>query len=413
MARSGTQRSKSVLLIGASFKTSSIEFRERLAAALRGRVALKHQLRGVEESVILQTCNRIELYLVSGDAGGSEADFFSRLPARLGTQRDCFYVLGYMEAVTHLFELASGLDSMVVGEDQILSQIEDASTNAKLDGSSRAVLSQLFDVATGVGKHVRSSGAIPAKDRSVSSFALKFALRKLGGKPKRVLLIGTGKVMKLAARELEDCEIYVATRRRNVSPQFSGATVVPHREISRTARRCDLIISGTKHDGYVIRKEQLQDDLPRVILDLAFPRNIDPRLKAHRYTKLYDLDDLAAEARRVSRLEPRHAIRVKTLIEEEADRFDRSLTAARFTPTLPNLYRWAEDVRDSETDSALRRLADLSPREKRVVEAMGRRLVSKLLAPAAKFAKDTSEKLPQDERLRILNDIYANGEDGA
>jgi glutamyl-tRNA reductase len=171
--------------------------------------------------------------------------------------------------------------------------------------------------------------------------------------------------------------------------------------------------SGTKHDGYVIRKEQLQDDLPRVILDLAFPRNIDPRLKAHRYTNLYDLDDLASEARRVSRLEPRHAIRVKTLIEEEADRFDRSLTAARFTPTLPNLYRWAEDVRDSETDSALRRLADLSPREKRVVEAMGRRLVSKLLAPAAKFAKDTSEKLPQDERLRILNDIFANGEDGA
>ena len=162
-ARSGTQRSKSILIIGASFKTSPIEFRERLAAALRGRVVLKHPLRGVEESVILQTCNRIELYLVTGDAGGSEADFFSRLPARLGTQRDCFYVLGNMEAVTHLFELASGLDSMVVGEDQILSQIVDASTNARLDGSSRAVLSRLFDVATRVGKHVRSSGAIPSE----------------------------------------------------------------------------------------------------------------------------------------------------------------------------------------------------------------------------------------------------------
>jgi glutamyl-tRNA reductase len=363
--------------------------------------------------VLLQTCNRIELYLVSEDAGESEADFFSRLPSRLGTRRDCFYVLGNMEAVTHLFELASGLDSMVLGEDQILSQIEDASTNAKLDGDSRAVLSRLFDVSTGVGKRLRSSGAIPTKDRSVSSFALKFALQKLRGKPKRVLLIGTGKVMKLAARALEDCEIYVATRRRNVAPQFPGARVVSYQQISRTARRCDLIISGTKHDGYVITKEQLQDDLPRVILDLAFPRNIDPRLKAHTYTNLYDLDDLTAEARRGSRLEARHAIRVKSLIEEEADKFDRLLTASRFTPTLANLYRWAEDVRVSETDGALRRLAELSPRERMVVEVMGRRLVSKLLAPAAKFAKDSGEKLSQDERLRILNDIYASGEEGA
>lgn len=401
----------SIILIGTSFKTSSIEFREELSRALSGQSAQRHPPEGAKESTTLQTCNRIELYVVSGQPERTEAEFFSHLPARLRERRDCFYVLRGMDVITHLFELASGLDSMVVGEDQILSQLKETATKARLEGHFRAVLSMLFDVATSVGSRVRSILDIPAENRSVSAFALKFALEKLGRKPNGVLLIGTGKVMKLAASGLSGCEIFVATRRKEVSPHFSLAKTVSYHEIGKVARRCDLIISATKQERYVIKQSEFADDMRRVLLDLAFPRNMDPRLKNSRNIELYDLDDLAANKGAPSIHDAAFTKQARRMIEGEAARFARWLTASRLSPTIASLYRWAEDLRNSEIDFALRRLAGLSPRERRVVEAMSRRLVSKILAPAATFAKKSSEKLSQRERLRILSEIFANGGD--
>lgn len=402
----------SIILIGTSFKTSPIGFREKLSGVLSGVAAQRHPLEGVKESTIVQTCNRIELYAVSGEPERTEADYFSHLPARLRERRDCFFVLRGMDAITHLFELASGLDSMVVGEDQILSQLKEAATKARLEGRFRAVLSTLFDVATSVGSRVRSTLDIPAENRSVSAFALKFALEKLGRKPKRVLLIGTGKVMKLAASGLSGSEIFVATKRKEVSSHFSPAKTISYHEIGKVARRCDLIISATKQERYVIRQGELGDDMPRVLLDLAFPRNMDPRLKNSRNIKLYDLDDLATNARALSRDTASFTKIARNKIEREATRFGRWLTASRLSPTIASLYRWAEGVRSSEIDFALRRLAGMSPRERKVVEVMSRRLVSKILAPTATFAKESSENLSQTERLRILSEIFANRGDG-
>lgn len=402
----------SIILIGTSFKTSSIEFREELSRALSGQSAQRHPPEGAKESTTLQTCNRIELYVVSGQPERTEGQFFSHLPARLRERRDCFYVLRGMDVITHLFELASGLDSMVVGEDQILSQLRETATKARLEGHLRAVLSMLFDVATSVGSRVRSTLDIPAENRSVSAFALKFALEKLGRKPNGVLLIGTGKVMKLAASGLSGCEIFVATRRKEVSPHFSLAKTVSYHEIGKVARRCDLIISATKQERYVIKQSEFSDDMRRVLLDLAFPRNMDPRLKNSRNIELYDLDDLAANKGAPSIHDAAFTKQARRMIEGEAARFARWLTASRLSPTIASLYRWAEDLRNSEIDFALRRLAGLSPRERRVVEAMSRRLVSKILAPAATFAKESSEKLSQRERLRILSEIFANRGDG-
>ncbi len=402
----------SIIQIGTSFKTSSIEFREKLSRVHSGQPTQWHPLEGVKESTVLQTCNRIELYAVSEEPERTEAEFFSHLPARLRERRDCFYVLRGMDAITHLFELASGLDSMILGEDQILSQLKEAATKARLEGRFRAVLSTLFDVATSAGSRVRSTLDIPAENRSVSAFALKFALEKLGRKPKRVLLIGTGKVMKLAASGLYGCEIFVATRRKEISPHFSLAKTVSYHAIGKVAGRCDLIISATKQKRYVIRQGELADDMPRVLLDLAFPRNMDPRLKNFRSIELYNLDDLAADADARSRHAATFTKQARRMIDEEAARFGRWLTASRLSPTIASLYRWAEDARNSEFNFALRRLADVSPRQRKVVEAMSRRLVSKILAPAATFAKESSENLSQTERLRILSEIFANRGDG-
>ena len=165
-----------------------------------------------------------------------------------------------------------------------------------------------------------------------------------------------------------------------------------------------MVISATRHSGYVIKRGDLPDTRKLVLLDLAFPRNIDPALKTSRFIELYDLDDLAIHARSMPQ-EAGFAASEK-LIRDEAERFTRKLVASRLSPTLANIYRWAEDIRSSETQVALRKLSSLSERERKVVEAMGRSLVSKLLAPHTSFVKEPTGGITQVEKLRLLESVF-------
>jgi glutamyl-tRNA reductase len=237
--------------------------------------------------------------------------------------------------------------------------------------------------------------------------ALRFALGRLPRAPRNVLLIGTGKTTRLAANQLEGAKLYVATRRASLQ-SFSRATVVSHDDLKRIATRSDLIISATKNRGYVLRKGDL-DGKRRVILDLAFPRNIDPDLNA-RSTEVYNLEDLSRvfESRLPS--SGPHAVRAAELVSAEAESFSRWLLASRQSSALSEVYRWAEDARRGETEAALRRLPNLTERERKVVEAMSRRLVSKLLAPPTSFVKSSSPEFPQDQRLDLIRRVFERGE---
>jgi len=158
----------------------------------------------------------------------------------------------------------------------------------------------------------------------------------------------------------------------------------------------------------VLRRKDIIDDRKRIVLNLAFPRNVDPRLRSCREIRLYDLDDLAKSVGPTPL--DQELIASERLIEAEAERFNRWLVATRLTPTLAGIYRWAEEVREEEVDLALRRLSELSAKEKKVVEVMSRRLVSKLMAPHAAFAKQSGGELEQPERLKLLQSIF--GEEG-
>ena len=157
---------------------------------------------------------------------------------------DSIYVHQDVDAIAHLFRVASGLDSMVLGEEQILSQVRDAGIAARTSRSSRGTLSALFDASVNVGKRARET--LKQADESVSSMALRFALGRLPRAPRNVLLIGTGKTTRLAANQLDGARLYVATRRASL-PSFSRATIVSHKDLKRVAAKCDLIISATKH----------------------------------------------------------------------------------------------------------------------------------------------------------------------
>jgi glutamyl-tRNA reductase len=397
-------RASSIILIGTSFKTSSLAFREALAGRLSRDSAKLPRMPGIKEYAQLVTCNRIEILIAAESPKAGEQAFLTWLSKTPGMKTGSVYVHKDLEAIAHLFRVASGLDSMVLGEEQILSQVKDAGVAARTSRSSRGSLSALFDVSVNVGKRARDG--LKQVDESVSSMALRFALGRLPRAPRNVLLIGTGKTTRLAASQLGGARLYVATRRASL-PSFSRATLVSHRDLNRVAAKCDLIISATKHRGYVLRKGDL-DGKRRVILDLAFPRNIDPELGAGQ-VEVYNLEDLAKVfASRPAPLNP-EARRAEELVFAEAESFSRWLLASRQSSALSHVYRWAESTRREETDAALRRLPGLSERERKVVEAMSKRLVSKLLAPPTSFAKSSSPELPQDQRLDVVQRIFDQG----
>ncbi len=396
----------SILLIGTSFKTSSLASRERVLRSLHGgdSASIRRLSPHVRESSLLVTCNRIEIYLATDDPDNVAEAILSRL-LRGGGNKDEFFIRKDAEAVLHLFSVAAGLDSLVVGEDQILGQIRDAGKEARDSGAAGSILSSLFVAAFNVGRRVRESLEVGPSNGSVSAFALDFALEKLGRTPAKILLIGTGKTARLAAAHLEGSEIFLVSRRKNARESFPRATMVTYKQLRGLAWDGDLVISATKHTGYVLRKGDLPDDRKLVLLDLAFPRNIDPAFKTSGLIELYDLDDLAAHARLVPSVS---TIAANQKVAEEAERFTRRLVASRLSPTLSHIYKWAEEVRRSETEEAMRRLPNLNHDEKRVVETMSRSIMNKLLAPHTVFVKREGGEITQEEKLHLLEDVFGS-----
>ena len=394
--------------MGLSFRTASLEQRERVS-----RVLLEphffHSIAFTKESTLLVTCNRVEAFLATEDADSLIQSTLGEIKRKSKVdEKDAYYVKRDHEAVAHLFRAACGLDSLVVGEEQILQQIKEASSVARVSGDAKSTLSSLFDAAVNVGKRVRKNCDISSLDRSVSALALKFAVEKLGRAPKSVLLVGTGKTARLAVSELKGAKIYVMSQRKEVPKIFPGSTFVPYANLKNVLAKCELVISATKSSaGYVVKGEHVGVERPLIMLDLAFPRNIDPEIKNSGLVQLYDLNDLTEYSKQSTQI-PSFEAEAEMMIEKEAEHFVRWLTASKLSPTLSNIYQWAEEMRVYETENTLRRLPSIGANERWIVEAMGKRLVSKLLAGPSSFAKQTDGILTQDERLHLLDELYGH-----
>lgn len=405
----GRARASSVVLVGTSFKTSSIALRESVLSSFEeiSDPACDNVPDGILERCLLVTCNRIELYAAASEPEAAAKLILSRMPPRslIGNN---LYSLSGSRAVEHLYMVASGLDSLVVGEDQILQQIRDSAARARLAGTMGPVLSPLFASASRVGQRIKESIRAARTSSSVSALALDFAFRELKRTPKRILLIGTGKTAKLAASKLVDAEVVLVSARGNAGESFPGARVIPPERLASLKWEGDLVISATNRPGYSLKKGDLPDRSPTVLLDLAFPRNIDPEFRNCRFIRLFDLDDLAAYAGSVPRTGDTSTQEME--VHEEAERFSQHLVASRLSPTLSEIYRWAEDLRKQEIDQALRMMPDLPEDDRRVIEAMSRSLVGKLLAPEADFAK-REDGTSQADKLKLLQSVFNPGAD--
>lgn len=398
-------------LVGLSHKTAPIEIREKLTfPPHRQAEALTALTRGTEvaEAVILSTCNRTEIYAVTATEAGSDAviDFVCEYhDLDRAALSHYLYVIDGGAVVKHLFRVVSSLDSMVLGEAQILGQVKDAYEAACDNSKTGRVLNKLFRQSFEVGKRVRTETAIGESAVSISYAAVELAKKVFDTLEGRtILIVGAGKMSELTAKHLVSQgvrSVLVANRTYEraveLAERFEGEAI-RYDDLFDRMRTADIVISSTGAPHFVIGKADVAPVVrgrraPLFFIDIAVPRDIDPEVNTLSNVFLYDIDDLngVVESNLEERMrEARHA---EVIIDEEIGVFDRWLESMEVVPTIAAMRAKAEAMRQEELGRAIRRLGGLSAKELECVEMLSQAIVNKMLhEPTARLRSAATEK---------------------
>ncbi len=405
-----------ILLLGLSHKTAPVEIREKLSftpPVLRS--ALTHfdsthpqaHLEAITEGVILSTCNRLEVYtLVHNPEVAKKAliKFLGRACDIAPEQFvDHLYFRQNDTAVDHLFRVASGLDSMVLGEPQILGQITDAFEAAQGQRAVGTVLSAVFRAAIHTGKRARTETAISVNASSVSSVAASMASELLGGlAERRVLLIGAGEMGAIAARALLKrgaSNIVVANRTYHNAAQLAEelhGRAITFQQLSGAMVEADIVITATGAPHIILDRELLEPAMglrpnrPLFIIDIAVPRDVDPDVTEIPNVHLRDIDSLQSEADNNVQERTAEIPRVEAIVQYETHLFMNWFTSLGVVPTITAIRQQLEQFREQELEHLFRRV-DLDERERELVIKMSHRLVNKILhEPTTRLKKEAA-----------------------
>lgn len=384
------------LLIGVNHKTAPVEVRERLAIPeSRLAEATENLARqpGVDEAMVLSTCNRVELLACSrkgsADLRGFLRDYLCADPAALA---DHLYEYHDRAAMRHVFCVASSLDSMVVGESQILGQVKQAYAVARGLGAVHSQLNALLTRAFAVAKRVRNETCIGSSAVSVASAAVELAKQIFGSlSGKTVYLVGAGKMSELAARHLMASgagAVFVANRTREralaLAEKFSG-TAMRFEDLYATADRADIVITSTGAPHAIFRREHGEEFLrrrknrPMFFIDIAVPRDVDAEMNKLPGIFVYDIDDLQSVVSANMANRGREAERALAIIESELDRFIARMQSQDVAPTIVSLQEHLENIRQAEMERVRGRLGALTPEQESAIEAMTRGIMNKVL----------------------------------
>ena len=382
-------------VLGLNHKTAPVEIREQFSV---GKEALRRALEniddydGLNEAVVLVTCNRSEIYAVTDDDCSLSVRQF--LDDLTGTTVDekFLYAFNDEDCAGHLFKVAAGLDSLILGEGQILSQVKEAYAIAKAVHSTDTILNTLFNRAIAAGKRVRTETKISYNSVSVSSAAVELADKKLGGlHGKNVLIFGAGKMARLTAKHLQSRgvgKIFVANhhieRAIDMAAQIGGQAVA-WEEAFTEAAHVDIIITSTGAPHYVVKPWQTQQLMTRrggrgiFFIDIAVPRDVDPEVGNIKGVTLYNIDDLESVVEKNFQARRREAVSAEKIIAEDVAALTERFKYLKFQPLMANLSDRAEKIREREIRRVSGKLLDLTDDERRVIDRLTRRIVRKLL----------------------------------
>jgi glutamyl-tRNA reductase len=394
---SGEHGRKIIMVAGVNHRTAPVEVREKLALTGNQLESAHHLLASyVNQGVILSTCNRSEVYaLVSDSKEGTQGigRFFSE---HWGVSLDEFssYLYTYLQedAVRHLFKVSSGLDSMILGDEQIRGQVRQALKAALAGGSLKHPLLRLFQQALRVGGRVRRESGIGTYGASTSRASVALAREVFGEIGAcSVLIIGAGQAGRLTAKVMKDSGVQQLTIIGHTSEKATAladrfnAKIATFDQLTECLAISDIVISSTGASGFILGSDEIREAIqgrehrPLLLIDIAVPRDINPEVARLEDVFLYDIDDLEAVSVTDHREKRKKLSRVEAIIDSEVAKFIEWWHALEVVPTIITLRGEAEDIRQREVNKNLGKMSELSEEERARIDALTRSIVSKIL----------------------------------
>jgi glutamyl-tRNA reductase len=415
-----------LVALGISHKTAPLALRERLAlpegraaGVLRDLVAHPE----IHEAVAISTCNRTEIYVVATDPVEAETAALSTLSRQAGIPPTellgSLYSPRGMDAVRHLFGVAAGLESMIVGEAEIQGQVKRAYELALVEGATGPITNRLFRDALATGKRARTETAIGRARVSVSSVAVELARGILGElESRRVLVIGAGENGELTAKALRERgveTVFVANRRYDRAiglAQRFGGEAVRFDDLPRQLEEADIVVSSTASPHQIVGREELElvmdgrGGRPLLLIDIAVPRDIDPSVRELPGITLFDMDDLQREVARNLGSREAEMVHVNAIIEQEVERFADWLASLDVVPTIAALRERGEEIvlrvlRENES-----RWESLSEADRARVELMARTIIGRMLHEPTLRMKGAAERGGSYVHLQALRELF-------
>src|SRR5213596_653398 len=418
-----------LFVAGLSHRNAPVELREQLAV---DEEKLRELLRdaaasgAVREVLVLSTCNRVEVYAVADVPGEARGALFRQLCHHRGVEptavEAALYTFAEGDAVRHAFRVASSLDSMVIGEPQILGQVKDAFALAQSCEAVGPALHSLFTQAFAVAKKVRTETEIARHAVSVSFAAVELAKKIFAGlEGKAVLLVGAGKMSELAARHLIEqgaFPVYVANRTwpraQEMARALSGAAV-PFAELETALAGVDIVITSTGAAEPVVTLAMVQRVMhgrrarPLFFIDIAVPRDVEGSVNTLDAVYCYDIDDLKQVVEANIRERLREAQRAEALVEREAAKFGARQGDVEVIPTIVSLRARLEGIRVGEVRKALTRLPGATPETREAIEVLSSAIVNKILhAPITKL-RESSRAGSSRSWLELVHELFGLG----
>ncbi len=414
-----------LLVLGLSHKTAPLQLRERFAISEDELAQAAHKAcqAGFSESFVVSTCNRVEFY-VAGEDVSEKDECLTEVMAHVGNAgvgqlRPHVYRHQGVDAIVHLFRVAASLDSMVVGEPQILGQLKNSFERCRLAGVTGPALNRAAERAFATAKRVRTETGIGRHVVSISSVAIQLA-RQIFGKlgQKTAALVGAGKMGELAARHLVEAgiaELFVANRSperaRDLAHELGGH---PREldELPRLLTQADIVVTSTGSRQPLVDLPMMKAAMkarkyrPIFFIDIAVPRNVSPALNELDNVYVYDVDDLngIAEANREARMD--EAELAERMVIENAQRFLQELAGQQATPTIVALRARVDEIKQAELEKSFRRLRVQDDETRRALEQLADGLVAKLLHGAMRALKRGSAGGQVQETIEVVRKIY-------
>jgi glutamyl-tRNA reductase len=415
-----------IILIGLNHKTAPVNIRECLAFSHDETRRALNNLRtmaAIEEAMLFSTCNRVELLIAAKDpqnAVNEAKDFLARFKQlALDEFEPSLYLYQGEEAVRHVYRVAASLDSMVVGEPQILGQIKTAYRAATEEKTSGVILNRLLHKTFSVAKRIRSETGIGDHAVSISYAAIELGRKIFGDlEGKAVLLIGAGEMAELAVEHLirnRSGHIFVANRTFERGVELASAyngTAIRFEEISEYLRRVDIIISSTGAKGFILEKPQVKAVMrgrrnrPIFFIDIAVPRDIDPAINALNNAYVYDIDDLKDVVEENIEDRNREAMKADRIIDEAVINFRQWFQGLGVVPTIKALRVKVQSVARDEVQKTLQQMNHLSAEDQQAIERMTESLINKILHEPTRYLKSNGCQKDRATSLDIARKLF-------